>query len=128
MRRSIVNNLTNLPPVLLEWLKECGTSIHTIRTCRLETKLFHDLGLYGEIAEAYLETLVSVYGVDMQDFRFEKYFPAEFAGDTALTKFLITYLPFGRRIFIDPLKYTPITLGEIYHSIECGKWAERGEG
>ena len=111
-----------LPAPVSDWLARCGTSPSTSRTCRIETRLFHDLGLYGDIAEAYMEELVTAYGVDLKDFRFEKYFPAEFAGNSALSKFLITYIPFFRHILIDPLKYEPITLEMIHKSIKSKKW------
>jgi hypothetical protein len=66
---------SELSTELREYLKRCGLSKGTIARCNAETRMFHDLGLYGEVAEACIGVLADHYNVDLSGFEFEDYFP-----------------------------------------------------
>ncbi len=118
----------NLPVSLIEWLEICSISKATAKQCSMETKLYHDLGFYGDIAESYMEVLAGHFEVDMSEFKFERYFPLEFPNGSVISGFLITYVPFFRYFFVRPSAYLPLTLSKIYHAIEDKKWRENSDG
>ena len=102
------------------YLKESGLDKYISETTDLQLSLYHDLGIYGDIAESCLETLTDVYGVDLSAFEFDKYFPPEFEGYSTVQSFLFSCIPFlasRRRV---SRKHTRLTLGEIKSSIESG--------
>jgi hypothetical protein len=123
---------TKLTDVLKQYLKDCGERDKRIEACHTDTRLFHDLGIYGEAAEDYMDVLVSQYNVDMTDFDFDRYFPPEFAGKTTLTRALIWTFPYIWKLFAprdEGSKFLPLTLGMIEQAIDQKKWvSERSEG
>jgi hypothetical protein len=95
---------------LLAYLERCGLSKRKIAQCNGGTRMYHDLGLYGDIAEAYMEELNDHYHVDLSDFEFHKFFPPEFAGKNALVAALLSILPFGGYVARQRGEYLPLTL------------------
>lgn len=119
------DNLTSgeLPDFLKQYLKSCGENDKKIATCHLETRLYHDLGVYGEVAEDYLDVLVNQYHVNLSNFIFERYFPPEFPGKTKISRILIWNFPYIWKFFCSKEeKYLPITLGMIGQAIIEKKW------
>ena len=119
---SIATKSSNLPEELKAYLAKCGFSASEIAKCRLETRLYQDLGIYGDIAESYMEVLADSFNVDLSGFLFDKYFPLEFSGDSSFTRFLTTYIPWGKWIYHKNHSYNPMTLEMILNAIKCGKF------
>lgn len=111
-----------LSPELREYLTRCGLSEGQIAQCSRSTRMYHDLGLYGDIAEAYIEALVDHYQVDLSGFRFEKFFPPEFVGENLFTRTLLWLVPFAARIARQRGDYLPLTLGTIEHVMRTKRW------
>jgi hypothetical protein len=110
---------------LREYLKRCGLSEKNIAQCGGNTRMYHDLGLYGDIAEAYMGVLVDHYQVDLSGFEFEKFFPPEFAGKNMLTRALLWIAPFAGDAARQRGEYSPLTLGMIECVIRTKRW-DRG--
>ena len=87
----------------------------------LELRLFHDLGIYGDIAQSCIETLKDNYKVDVSSFKFEDYFPEEFSGESQLQKVLFSVVPFLRTKSENKRDFKPITFSMIKNSIQVGK-------
>ncbi len=111
----------DMPVELKAYLAKCGVAKRIINRCTLETRLYHDLGIYGDIAEAFMEVLADSYKVDVEDFSFYKYFPAEFDGNSWLARFLTTYIPWGKRVYRSRHVYAPLTLKMVLEAIRSGK-------
>jgi hypothetical protein len=115
-----------LSDALKQYLKLCGERDKKIAACHMGTRLYHDLGVYGEAAEDYLEVLIKQYHVDLSDFVFDRYFPPEFPGETAISRSLIWFFPYIWKLFRpkeEKEKYLPITLGMIEQALIEKKWA-----
>jgi hypothetical protein len=50
---------------LREYLKRCGLPNNKIMQCSGGTRMYHDLGLYGDIAEGCMDLLAKGYHVDL---------------------------------------------------------------
>jgi hypothetical protein len=114
----------NLPQAIREYLKICGLSEEKIGRCNMMTRLYHDLGIYGEVAESYMEVLVDSFNVDLTTFLFERYFPLEFPGRSCLSRYLLWQIPFARRLAEKRATYDPVTLEMIDTAIRTKKWPE----
>lgn len=114
--------MSRLPPVLADFLRLCGLRKSRIDSCDLDTRLYHDLGIYGEVAEDCMEVLVDTYKVDMTNFDFEAYFPLEYPGKTGLSRFLLWQIPFARRFVESKANYNPLTLRMIEAIIHSKQW------
>lgn len=79
--------------------------------------MHHDLGLYGDIAEACMECLRDQYHVDLNQFEFEKFFPPEFEGKGPFTRAIISIVPFVGPMMRRGAEYKPLTLGMIGEAI-----------
>lgn len=99
------------------YLSMCGLSAKSISKFTRDTRLWHDLGIYGDIAEGNLECLHDHFGVDLTEFDFEKYFPVEFIGNSVVTSILIRMVPFLGDYFRRRVELTPLTLGMIEDAI-----------
>lgn len=110
---------------LREYLKRCGLSESKIEQCNGSTRMYHDLGLYGDIAEAYVEVLASHYHVDLSGFEFEKFFPPEFAGKNALTGALLSIIPFAGYVARLRGKWLPLTLERVGRAIRSKRWHDK---
>ena len=108
---------------LRTYLKICGCSDRKLRKISTQTRLYHDLGIYGDIAEIYMETLEEDFSVDMSEFDFYEYFPPEFAGKTIFESYILSVIPV-LRWYLEKRqnKYIPITLEMIETSMEQGFW------
>jgi hypothetical protein len=107
---------------LREYLKRCGLSRRKIAQCSRETRMYHDLGLYGDIAEAYMEELVDHYHVDLSGFEFDKFFPPEFAGKNRLIGGLLSIVPFANYVARQRDEYLPLTLRMIERVMRTKQW------
>jgi hypothetical protein len=110
---------------LREYLKRCGLSDSKIAQCSGSTRMYHDLGLYGDIAESYMGVLADHYHVDLSGFEFEKFFPPEFAGKNMLTRVLLWIVPFAGNAARQRGKYLPLTLKMIDSVMRTKRW-DRG--
>jgi hypothetical protein len=122
MMRSPAIDENVMPVELKAYLAKCGLAKQVINKCTLETRLYHDLGIYGDIAEAFMEVLADSYKVDLANFAFYKYFPAEFDGNSWLARFLTTYIPWGKRLYQKSHVYAPLTLKMLLGAISNGKF------
>ena len=106
-----------------EYLRRCGVPERKLRYLNASTQLFRDLDVYGDVAEAFMEELRDGHAVNMENFRFEDYFPEEFVGDSLAQKILYWILPVlgRRRRRIGP--YRPITLKMLDQAIRDRTWS-----
>lgn len=102
---------------LREYLNRCGLTARKIAQCSNGTRMYHDLGLYGDIAEAYMEILANDYHVDLSGFEFEKFFPLEFLGKNILTGLFLQFIPFASYLVRQRGKYLPLTLEMLDRAI-----------
>lgn len=104
------------------YLKRCGLSESKIAQCNRGTRMYHDIGLYGDIAEACMDVLVEDYGVDLSDFEFGKFFPPEFAGGNMLIRALFWLVPFAGKAARQRVEYLPLTLEMIDNAMDAKRW------
>jgi hypothetical protein len=89
----------------------------------INTRFFHDLGFYGDTAEDLIQILERKFGVDLSNFRIDRYFPAEFEGKNKLQAFILGLAtPIESRLIRDRDLYAPLTLGMINCWIRDGRW------
>lgn len=105
-----------------EYLKLCGLSDRKLAECDGQTRMYHDLGLYGDVAEAYMEVLARHYQVDLSNFRFESFFPGEFQGKTLLSRTLLWLIPFASKVSRQRSSYQALTLAMIDRAIQTKRW------
>ncbi|QIR26887.1 MULTISPECIES: DUF1493 family protein [Kluyvera] len=126
-----------LGPIIIYFLKTARFSEKEIALLTYDTRLFHDLDLFGDTAENILEILQREFNVDMSSFKFDKYFPTEYSQDVKHIDKLNTLLFFkfnaiARKHFLNIKEkvdgiyanYRPITLHMIEMSIREKKWAD----
>ena len=114
-----------MPPIsddLRDYLRQCGASMQTVERCTNETRIYHDLGVYGDIADGYMSVLADQYHVDLSGFRFEEHFPPEFPGGNAYTRTLLWLMPFLGRARRQREVYRPITLAMVERAIRSKRW------
>ncbi len=87
----------------------------------LKLRLYHDLGIYGDVAEGCIETLRDDFNVDVSNFKFDDYFPEEFYGDNPLEKILFSLIPFIGSIKKNRKKFKPITFERIKSALIDGR-------
>lgn len=114
--------MSGLTPSLVEFLKLCGIRKSRIDDCDLDTELYHDLRVYGEIAEGCIEVLIKVYQVDMTHFNFEAYFPNEYTGRTGLSRFIFCQIPFAQSFVESKANCRPLTLRMIEDIMHSKRW------
>lgn len=112
----------DLSTELREYLKRCGLSESKIAQCSISTRMYHDLGLYGDIAEADMGVLADYYLVDLSGFEFDKFFPPEFAGKSPLARVLHWIVPFYGKLVRGNGKYLPLTLEMIERAMRTKRW------
>jgi hypothetical protein len=101
----------------MAFLRSQGMSPRRLAQCTRSTRLWHDLGEYGEIAEVTIEDFSEEFGVDLGEFEFLKYFPAEYVGDNHLVGVLARLVPFLEYFIRMRGKYAPLTLGMLDDAI-----------
>lgn len=114
--------MSELSIELREYLKRCGLPESKIAQCSGSTRMYHDLGLYGDIAEAYMEVLAEHYRVDLSGFEFDKFFPHEFAGKNVLTRVLLWITPFASNAARQRGEWLPLTLERLDRAIRSKRW------
>lgn len=112
-----------ISPELCEYLRRCGLSEKKVAESGPETELLKNLGVYGDIAEAYMETLEKEFNVDMSQFEFENYFPPEFAGGSTIERLLYWIVPPLARKQRRAEDFRPVTLRMIDEAIRERRWA-----
>ncbi|GAA6172660.1 hypothetical protein NBRC116592_23300 [Colwellia sp. KU-HH00111] len=110
-----------MKPSFGEYLKESGLSQYIKKDEDLDLCLYHDLNIYGDISEGYIELLASNYGVNCDEFIFEDYFPVEFYRGSFISSCIYTFLPFIRRRkdFIK-IKYKKFRIRKFKQAIKDG--------
>jgi hypothetical protein len=106
----------------VEFLQRCGLRPAKILLCNLNTRLYHDLGWYGDIAESCMEELQAHYGVNLSGFDFASYFPAEFAGKNRFQQIAFWVLPFLGYLERRRSTFLPLTLARVESSLQSKKW------
>jgi len=107
--------------VTRQYLVYCGISARAIAKCNMETRLYHDLGIYGDIAESCMEILEEKYNVDMNKFEFERFFPHEFPWRNPFMGAVLSLLPFANLAARQGREYDPLTLGMIEVAMRTGQ-------
>lgn len=116
----------NLSSELCEYLKGCGFSKKIIEKCTPNTRLYHDLGVYGDVAEGCIEVLCDRCHVDISGFEFDEYFPREFIGENSFIRTLFWAVPFFGREARRHGKYSTLTMMMIESAIRAKRWSEVG--
>jgi hypothetical protein len=114
--------MTELSNELRDYLKRCGLRDDKVACCESNTRMYHDLGFYGDTAEACMEMLVNRYRVDLTGFGFGRYFPAEFVGKSMLTRTLLWIVPFAAKAVRRREEYLPLTLEMIDRMLQAKRW------
>lgn len=100
---------------------DSGLSDYCKKKSDLKLRLYHDLGIYGDIAESCIETLKDNYNVDVTNFAFEYYFPEEFSGESQLQRILFNFVPFLRSKAENKKEFKPLTFLMIKNAIKEGR-------
>ena len=106
------------------YLRKCGYAKKKVENFSDDTRLYHDLGVYGDVAESHMELLAEAFGVDMTGFEFDEYFPQEFPGKTLMSSIALSVIPGLRAYHLHKEKseHTPVTLKMIDTFVEQGVW------
>lgn len=108
-----------VPVEVIAHLERCGYSREKISTFSGGTRLFHDVGLFGDNAYDELILLRNEFGVDFSKFEFRKYFPGNFGWDALILRMFWQSKWAGQV----RQKYKPITLSMLGDVIREKKWA-----
>jgi hypothetical protein len=84
--------------------------------------MYHDLGLYGEVAEGYMEVLAEHYRVDLSGFEFREFVPLEFEGGNPLIRVLLWIVPFAGDAVRQRGQWMPLTLERVDRAIRSKRW------
>jgi hypothetical protein len=105
------------------YLMKLGYSEQEIVHMSTNTRLFHDLGVYGDAAEDAIWLLEKKFGVGLSEFQFDRYFPPEFEGRNKFDAFVRNIAtPRESRLINDRGKYEPLTLGMLNSAILATRW------
>ncbi len=104
-----------------KFINECGLNKYYSGESELDVRLYHDLNIYGDIAESCIETLRDDYSVDVSQFNFHDYFPPEFAGESLFQRIVLSLLPCLRAMFEEKRDYLPFTFQMINEAINTGR-------
>ncbi len=102
-----------------EYLRISGLGKALKKDKNMNSLMYHDLGIYGEIAEGYIDLLAEEYEVDVEKFNFEEYFPGEFYGKNLVHKYFFLIFPSFRKDF--KLTYKPFPVHKISEAIKSKK-------
>jgi hypothetical protein len=108
---------SDLSVELMNFLKQYGLSRRRMERCSRATKLWHDLGEYGEAAEDIIEEFSEAFHVDLSGFDFHKYFPSEWISDSLIISNLARMVPFLEYFIRMRGEYAPLTLGMLDDAI-----------
>jgi hypothetical protein len=93
---------------VFSYLRKLGYSEQRIAGMNINTRLFHDLGAYGDNSLEDIQLLEEEFSVDLTGFEFAKYFPPEFEGRNRFEAFLISCIPFAMRVIRNRRSYAPL--------------------
>lgn len=111
-----------LPPEVVALLQNSGVSLREIQAATLETRVHHDLGLYGDTAWWFVEELENL--IDMSKFDFDLYFPPEFLGKGLISGFVMSFVPFAHWLHRKNKHYKPLSLKRVAKCMKQGFWSE----
>lgn len=109
---------TLLGTLVKSFLLSCGYREEKISKYSGETRLLHDMGVYGDDAKEDCEILQRRFGVDLSTFPLFKYFPSEFGFDSTIIV-LLGWTRLGDSI---KNKYPPVTLDMLEQTMQAKKW------
>lgn len=118
---------STLTPEIIDYLRSCGISDRVINECTPDTRMWHDLGLYGDIAESCMSLLAEKYGVNLGGFLFDRFFPQEFVGRGAFTRTIFWLFPFVGSIQRKCEQHSPLTLHMINEAMLSRRWVETAD-
>jgi len=95
----------------------------TSNNLSLSTRLYHDLGIYGDTAFWLFEDIES-RGVDLKNFVFDKYFPPEVYGNSIFSRFFYATIPFANAVKRKKCSYQPLTLAMIRDCLDLGVFVD----
>ena len=101
----------------------CGMPRSRIYSCNKDTRIYHDLNVYGDEAHAAIEYLAENCGVNMTNFDFDRCFPAEFIGDSIVTQIIFSSIPFVGHLIRRKGPWIPLTLERVEDIIRNKKWS-----
>lgn len=101
-----------------DFLMESGLKKAFKDESSFDTRLYHDLNIYGDIAESYIELLRDKYDVDVSAFNFDSYFPQEFTGHTITQRVIFWLFPFLREKYQKSQDYLPFTFKKLKDAID----------
>lgn len=82
---------------------------------QVTTRLHHDLGLAGSDGSKFMASFAERFGVDLQDFRAESYFPPK-PGEQGIANLL-------KYVFRQPAPtIVPITIDQLIQAVKTKKW------
>jgi hypothetical protein len=107
-----------ISPLIVRHFRRCGYSEKTIATFTGETRLFQDIGIFGDNAYDELNLLRKEFDIDFSAFEFKKYFPGNFGVEPLIL------MTFWNSKWADRIKrrYPPITLSMLDEVIQKKKW------
>ena len=114
------NNSNELSADVRKYLMLCGVPKRCIDKLNNKTRLYHDLSIYGDIAESYIEVLIESYGVEFIDFDFDKFFPREYPGNNIVSRVFFWFVP-GLFKVVDNKIYRELNLKMIEMAIRTKK-------
>lgn len=101
----------SFPDWFEDFLLSAGLSKSVIKKAKLNTRLYHDLNIYGDEANSLVEELEK--RIHASSFRSELYFPPEFPGECFALQILHWVIPFSHQIFKTKEKYIPLTFADL---------------
>lgn len=109
----------DIGPLTLEVLKKCGYSDSKINKFSGQTRLYHDLGMWGDDSIEFLELIEKDYNVDLSNFPLDDYFRPEFYHGPANWKKRLKWLILGRE---KRKSYKEFTLNMLERTLATKKW------
>lgn len=109
--------MANLSKELVQYLRLCGYSDNQIAGYTYYTQLYHEMGVYGDMAYDHIIILEESFGVDLSSFVFEDYFPDEFPGRNRVQKCFFWFFSWLIPKAAIRKQYKPITLQMIGQAI-----------
>lgn len=110
-----------MSPELRTVLRHAGISQRKMESLKLNDRLLHDLGIYGEMAENMIDALAQM-NVDMSDFPIWNFFPEEYPGDSIFSKSLLWFFRPFTWLRNDYSEFPPLTLADVERWIQSGRW------
>jgi hypothetical protein len=114
----MMDRSSDLSLELRTFLVRQGISRRRIATYHRNTRLWHDMGEYGEVAEDILNDFCEEFSVDYSAFEFNKYFPNDNVSDSLVLSVLASLVPFLQNFIRTRREYSPFTLGMLDDSIK----------